>query len=176
MLQIPECCTYINADMLEETVLFMLNKELMLRGDAVKQKGSLLSFQKSGIIALRKKLDEYRKEKKQIQAEKDNLYEKYALTKLPVAEYQRKAMELTESLSSLSVLEEEAIEKLTRLEDEYQRVEEDMKQIIRYSHVEMLTQEVVDIFIKKVYAYKDKRVEIEWNFSVDQGISWARTT
>jgi uncharacterized protein (UPF0335 family) len=85
-------------------------------------------------------------------------------------------MELTESLSSLSVLEEEAIEKLTRLEDEYQRVEEDMKQIIRYSHVEMLTQEVVDIFIKKVYAYKDKRVEIEWNFSVDQGISWARTT
>ena len=176
LLQIPECCTYINADMLEETVLFMLNKELMLRGDAVKQKGSLLSFQKSGIIALRKKLDEYRKEKKQIQAEKDNLYEKYALTKLPVAEYQRKAMELTESLSSLSVLEEEAIEKLTRLEDEYQRVEEDMKQIIRYSHVEMLTQEVVDIFIKKVYAYKDKRVEIEWNFSVDQGISWARTT
>lgn len=44
-----------------------------------------------------------------------------------------------------------------------------MKQIIRYSHIEELTQEVVDTFIKKVYAYKDKRVEIEWNFRVDQG-------
>ena len=39
-----------------------------------------------------------------------------------------------------------------------------MKQIIRYSHIEELNQEVVDIFLKKVYAYKDKRIEIEWNF------------
>ena len=78
-------------------------------------------------------------------------------------------MELTEKHSSLSVLEEEAIEKLSRLENECQKAEEDMKQIIRYSHIEELTQEVVDTFIKKVYAYKDKRVEIEWNFRVDQG-------
>ena len=72
-------------------------------------------------------------------------------------------------IPSLSVLEEEAIEKLSRLENECQKAEEDMKQIIRYSHIEELTQEVVDTFIKKVYAYKDKRVEIEWNFRVDQG-------
>lgn len=176
LLQIPECCTYMNADLLEETVLFMLNKELMLRGNAMKQKENLFSFQKTGIHALKRKLDGYRQEKKQVQAEKDALYEKYALTKLPVAEYQRKAMELTERISSLSVLEEEIIEKLTRLEDEYQKAEEDMKQIIRYSHIGELTQEVVDTFIRRVYAYKDKRVEIEWNFCVDQGVSQAKTT
>lgn len=91
-------------------------------------------------------------------------------------------MELTERLSSLSVLEEEAIEKLTRLEDEYQKAEEDMKQIIRFSHIEELTQEVVDTFIRRVYAYKDKQVEIEWNFSVDNaakygmGVSQSKTT
>ena len=85
-------------------------------------------------------------------------------------------MELTERISSLSVLEEEAIEKLTRLEDEYQKAEEDMKQIIRYSHIEKLTQEVIDTFIRRVYAYKDKRVEIEWNFCVGQGVSQAKTT
>ena len=39
-----------------------------------------------------------------------------------------------------------------------------MKQIIRYSNIETLTQDVVDTFIRKVYAYKDRRVEIEWNF------------
>lgn len=39
-----------------------------------------------------------------------------------------------------------------------------MKQIIRYSHIEVLTQEIVDVFIKKICAYKGKRVEIEWNF------------
>lgn len=175
LLQIPECCTYMNADLLEETVLFMLNKELMLRGNAMRQKENLFSFQKAGIHACKRKLDGYRQDKKQVQAEKDALYEKYALTKLPAAEYQRKAMELTERISSLSVLEEETIEKLTRLEDEYQKAETDMKQIIRYSHIEELTQEVVDAFIKRVYAYKDKRVEIEWNFSVDQGVSQAKT-
>ena len=51
-----------------------------------------------------------------------------------------------------------------------------MRQIIRYSHIEELTQEVVDTFIKKVYAYKDKRVEIEWNFSMDRGISQVKAT
>ncbi len=85
-------------------------------------------------------------------------------------------MELTEQLSSLSVLVEEAIEKLDRLEDEYQKAEEDMKQIIRYSHIEELTQEVVDTFIKRVYAYKDKKVDIEWNFRADHGESQTETT
>ena len=51
-----------------------------------------------------------------------------------------------------------------------------MKQIIRYSHIEELTQEVVDTFIRKVYAYKDKRIEIEWNFSMDCGVSQASAT
>lgn len=182
LLQIPECCTYMNADLLEETVLFMLNKELMLRGNAVKQKENLFSFQKAGVFTLKKKQDEYRQAKKQVQAEKDALYEKYALTKLSVAEYQRRAKELTERLSSLSVAEEETAERLSELEREYQKAEEDMKQIIRYSHLEELTQEVVDTFIKRVYAFKDKRVEIEWNFSVDNaakcgmGIGQAKTT
>ena len=51
-----------------------------------------------------------------------------------------------------------------------------MKRIIRYSHIEELTQEVVDTFIRRVYAYKDKRIEIEWNFSMDCGVSQANGT
>ncbi len=161
LLQIPECCTYMNADLLEETVLFMLHKELMLYSDAIKQKESLGSFQMTAIRALKKELDGYRQEKKQIQAKKDAWYEKYVLAQLPVREYQRKTKELTERLSSLFVLEEKTIKKLASLENEYQKAEE----------MEELTQEVVDIFIKKVYAYKNKRVEIEWNFSVDRKLN-----
>lgn len=51
-----------------------------------------------------------------------------------------------------------------QLQEECCRTEGDMKQIIRYSHLEVLTQEVVDTFIKKIYVFKDKRVGIEWNF------------
>lgn len=58
------------------------------------------------------------------------MYERYALTNLLAEEYQRKAKELTEKLSSLSVAEEKASRKLAGLEQEYQKVAEDMKQII----------------------------------------------
>ena len=42
--------------------------------------------------------------------------------------------------------------------------------------IEELTQEVVDAFIRRVYAYKDKRIEIAWNFSMDCGVSQANGT
>lgn len=166
LLQIPDCCTYMNADLFEETVLMMLNKELMLRGNAMKQNESLSSFQRAGIQSLKKKLEECRQEQKQIRAEKDNLYEQYALKAISSEEYQKRSNELTERLSSLSVKESDTAGKLSGLESEYQKAEADMKQIIRYSHIEELTQEVVDTFIRRVYAYKDKRIEIEWNFSM----------
>ncbi len=170
LLQIPECCTYMRAELLEETVLLMLNKELMLRGNAMKQKENLSSFQQAGIRSLKKKLEEYRQEQKQIQTEKDGLYERYALKELGAEEYRRRAEALAERFVSLSVKETDAAKKLDELQNEYQKAEEDMRQIIRYSHIEELTQEVVNTFIKKVYAYKDKRVEIEWNFSMNCGI------
>lgn len=56
-------------------------------------------------------------------------------------------------------------EEISTLKDEWERLQADMKQIIRYSHMEELTQELVDTFIKKIRVYKDKRVEIEWNFA-----------
>ena len=156
----------MNANLLEETVLFMLNKELMLRGNAVKQKENLISFQKAGMHALKMKLEGYKQGKKLVQAEKDTLYERYALTETSVVEYQKKAKKLTERMSSLSVKEDGAAEKLERLEREYQKAEEDMKQVIRNSHLEKLTQEVVDTFLRKIYVYNGKRVEIEWNFGM----------
>ena len=176
LLKIPECCTYMRADLLEETVLLMLNKELMLRGNAMKQKNNLTSFQKASIVSLKKKQEEYRAEIKQARAKKDGLYEKYALGELVKEEYQKRANELTEQIALLSVKMEETASKRAVMESEYQKAEEDMKQIIRHSHIEELTQEVVDTFIRKVYAYKDKRVEIEWNFSMDSGISQAKAT
>lgn len=164
-LQIPECCTYMNADLLEETVLFMLNKELMRRGDAMKQRQNLVFFQEAGMTALKKKLQVYRAELRQIRAKKDSLYEAYAFGSLGEYAYQKKAKEFTEQLACLAVKAEQTDSKLAALESEYRKTEEDMKLIIRYSHIEKLTSEVVDAFISKVYVYKNKKVEIEWSFS-----------
>ena len=167
VLQIPECCTYFPADLLEETVLTMLSRELMLRGDAAKENRNLVSFQKSCITRLEKKITEGRSRKKQLQAEADALYESYALGTAQAASYRRKADGIKEQVALLAAEEETYGKELERLREECRRTEEDMKQVIRYSHLEALTQEVVDIFIKKIYVYKDKRVEIVWNFRDD---------
>ena len=164
LLKIPECCTYMNADLLEETVLFMLNKEMMLCGDAVKQNQSLMSFQKAGIASLKRKLEEYQSEMKKARAKKDSLYEQYALSGLTKEAYQNDANELAEKITLLSVKSEEMARKLALLESEYRKAEEDMKQVIRYSHIEKLTQNVVDVFIKKVQIYRNKKIEIQWCF------------
>ncbi len=164
VLQIPECCTYFSADLLEETVLTMLNRELMVRGDAVKENRSLVSFQKSCITGLEKKIAECRCRKKELAAEADALYESYALGAASAVSYRQKADSIKEQIDLLSAEEEKHGKELKQLQDEYSRAEEDMKQVIRYSHLEALTQDVVDIFIKKIYVYKDKRVETQWNF------------
>ena len=52
-----------------------------------------------------------------------------------------------------------------RLTEEYNQPKQDIKEIIRFSQMEKLTQEAVDVFIKKVTIYRDKRVEIEWNYA-----------
>lgn len=165
ILKIPECCTYYTAAVLQEVVLTMINKELMLRADAGRQEENLVSFYQSRISVLRKKLSDLEGSQKQLQAEKDVLYEKYVLEHKTSEEYRKKSDSLEEQLASLSVEIVKHQEELAAFEADNQRIEEDMKQIIRYSHMEELTEELLDAFVKKIYVYKDKRIEIEWNFA-----------
>jgi len=176
LLGISDCCTYLNADMLEETVLFMLCRELVQRGNAMGQRDNLSAFRKAAIGCLKKEITGFRTEKKATQGEKDMLYERYAAGELSGASYREHADELAVRISELSAKELEAVGELSRLEEEYRKPEEDMKQIIRYSHMEKLTQEIVDVFIKKIYVYKGKRIEIEWNFSSGYGEPESKTT
>ena len=165
ILQIPECCTYFNAAILEETVLTLLNKELMRRGDLLRQRGDLEQFQKKALDVLVRKAKEYKKQYHDMQKEKDSLYENYADGQMDAHGYRSRA-------DQLAVQMEKLLSKIKVTEAEYDKVEEEtnkdkqnMRQIIRYSHLEELTQEVADVFIKRVTVYKGKRVEIEWNFS-----------
>ena len=80
-------------------------------------------------------------------------------------EYRNRVDQLAARMVELSGKIQEAEAEHSRMEEAADRDKQDMKQIIRYSHLETLTQEVVDVFIWKVTVYKDKRVEIEWSFS-----------
>ncbi|MEY8524935.1 recombinase family protein [Lachnospiraceae bacterium 38-10] len=163
-LQIPDCCTYFSADMLEELVLSMLVRELMLRGDAGKQKENLHSFQKACMKRLEKELAENRNQRELLSQEKADLYESYALGEMDAVSYREKADGLAEQRVLLSDREKELLEKIEGINEELRKTDEDMRQIIKFSRMERLTQEAVDAFIRRIYVYKDKRIEIEWNF------------
>ena len=171
LLQITDCCTCISAQQLEETVLFMLNMELMLCGNSTIQKESLTSYQKGVIHALKGKLYDCRKEKNLAQTRKDGLYEKYVFQEISEYSYRDEIKQFAEQIHSLSIKEEKIENELARVEEEYKKTEKDMKLIKQYLHIEKLTQDVVDIFIKKVYVYKPKKVEIEWTFDIAKELS-----
>ena len=121
-------------------------------------------FQKSRIVEIKKKLETLYHDKKQAQDSKVALYESYADGGMAPEEYRKEADRLDQQVVLLSQQIYDGEEELFKLEAENEKLEEDMKQVIRYSHMEKLTQELVDVFIKKIYVYRDKRVEIEWNF------------
>lgn len=164
MLKIPECCTYFNADILEELLLTRINKELMVRGEAAGQEKKLHMLQKSQITEIRKELEILHREKKQAQDSKVALYENYADGGMASEEYRKEADRMDQQTVLLDQQIHDGEEELLKLEVENEGLEEDMRQVIRYFHMEKLTQELVDIFIKKIYVYRDKRGEIEWNF------------
>lgn len=164
MLQIPECCTSFNAGALEELIMTMLNKELLIRGEAASQEKSLHMLHKNQFSAIKNQMADLRREQEQAQAFKDKAYEEYAAGRTTPEEYRRRGDELNRQTERLSEQMNERQEKFFGLKEELERLEADMKQIIRCSHMEELTQELVDTFIERIYVYKDKRVEIKWKF------------
>lgn len=89
LCQIPDCCTYFRADILEEIVLTELYRELMRRGDLIKQRESLEQFQKEEWNRLNKELGNYRTQYRSLQTEKDTLYENYAVKQIEAGEYRK---------------------------------------------------------------------------------------
>lgn len=119
---------------------------------------------KNQLVAIKNQMADLQREQKQAQASKDEVYEKYATGRITPEEYWGRADELSHQVERLSEQMNEWQEKFFELKEEQEKIDADMKQIIRYSHMEELTQELVDTFIERIYVYKDKRVEIEWKF------------
>ena len=146
-------------------MLFLLGKEMMRRGDRIRQQGMLEQFRKEVLEELARKKKEYRIQSHAIQKEKDALYEDYAAGRMDAKEYRERADGLARQAEELSGKYQEAETEYDWIKEEMNRDKQDMKQIIRCSRLEALTQEVADAFIRKVILYKNKRVQIEWNFT-----------
>lgn len=163
-LQIPDCCTYFSAELLEELVLTRLNKELLLRADLEKQQKNWKSYQKGRKEHIKQALVKCTEKRKQGELTRDSLYERYVRGEMEVEEYRQETDQWKDTLAAIAMEQEKLQMELFSLEEGEQACEKDRKQLLWYAQLNQLTQETVDCFIKRIYVYRDKRVEIEWDF------------
>lgn len=162
LLQIPECCTRYNADILEETVLAMLKMEIALRADTARQKENILLFYQQCAVLLKKQVSGCKRERKQAQEEKDWLYEKYASGDMPKEEYKEEKRKLDGKISSAVIMEEKKREELLYIERLVSGAGN--RQVTDFLKPDRISPEIADIFIGKINVYKDKSIEIQWAF------------
>lgn len=163
LLQIQECCTWYDADILEEIILVMLKRELVLRADAKRLEENMVLFYKPCINKIKKQIENYKTGQKRAQAEEDLLYEKYALGKITREEYQYRKMKQEEKIYVLVLMEGKKQEELSDIEKKI-NTGGSMGHITNYLNLEKMSQDIADIFIKRIYVYKDKSIEIKWSF------------
>lgn len=164
LLQIPECCTFYNAAALEQLVSTLLNKELIILADADRQKKNMYLLYQFQFKQTQKQIKDYKTGQAKAWAEKDLLYESYASGQMAKEEYKEKANAIEEKISSLSRLIKEKQKELACIEEK-SKTSNDINQVIHYFNPGRLSPEIADTFIKKIYVYKNKSVEIEWTFS-----------
>ncbi len=164
-LRLGDCCTYFNASILEEIVLKELYEELKRRGNPIEQKQNLELALKKTMNSLENILQTCEEQCRMLSSRKDALYLDYAQKEIGAEEYRCQVDLINSQMQELIQRQEDAEKKYTQAEEAWNKNKEDMKQIIRLSHLERLTREVVDAFVKRIHLYRDKRVEIEWNFA-----------
>ncbi len=141
----------------------MLKMELVLRADTARQKGNILLFYQQCTGCLKKQAAAYKKEKKQAQAAKDLLYEKYALGDMGKEKYKEEKRKLEEKISSAVIMAEKKQDKLLYIETLLSGTGKG--QIINCLELGEISPAIADIFIKKINVYRNKSVEIQWTFS-----------
>jgi len=146
-------------------VLAELYKELMHHGDLLSQSESLQNFQKKELKRWEQVLKDCREKYRELNSKRNALYERYAEKLIGPESYRSYVDKIDLQMQEISTTMKEAEEAVGRIKEEYAQPKMDMKEIIRFSKMEKLTQEMVDIFIKRVTVYRDKRVEIEWNYT-----------
>lgn len=167
-LQIAACCTCYKADILEELVLTMLNKELMKLADLKENTKVLKSALKSRMDTLNERIRDVGRQTGELEQRKSKAYEDYAECRSNVEEYKQIAEMTEQMIEENRILVIRYQEDLTETEKAYFDNLDDLKQILRYSQVNELSQEVVDTFIHKIRVFKNKAVEIEWAFAFMQ--------
>ena len=151
--------------MILKLVLKELYEELKRRGDFIKQREILEKSLEESVTGLKRVCRECQESCLELDRRKNSIYTQYVAGKIKAEEYRKQADQIDKQIAEVSGRQEKAEKRYEIEMEKKQKDKNDMEQIIRFSQLEELTQEAVDVFIKKVTLYQNKKVDIEWNYS-----------
>jgi hypothetical protein len=164
LLKIETCCTYFRADVLAELVMAMVTKELMKLADLRASKEAVKWAMKERMGALEGKIRAVKRREEELDQETFAAYESYVDGAMDEEEYRKEKARINEAVAECAAQISRYRQDLEASERVYTDNADDLKNVLRHSGIERLTQEVVDDFIKKIRVYRNKTVEIEWVF------------
>lgn len=164
-LENADCCTGIHAVVLKELILYQLNSVLKYMGNTASQRYFICEFNKKMINQLKNQQRILKKRLRELINCKNKAYEAYVM--------QQKTSEAYKTCSEAYENERKKIqEELAWVEGQLIKWEQkslesisDMNEVIKQSHIEQLTSEIVAVFIKKIQVFSEKQIEIQWQFS-----------
>ena len=167
-LKNPDCADSTNFHIMEELVLKELNEQLKVWADAGKGMEAVSKMLKTEISVAKEELKSAENRIKELKAGSQSLYQRYFDKEISADEYRRlkdsDANEMEQCKRKIKDIEEAILDKTGR----QNRLDMDMKSVIRNMRIETLNKEIVDTFIKKIVVYSNRRIEIKWNFSAYQ--------
>ncbi len=164
-LRIESCCTYYRAEILEELVLTMLNKELIKMADLQQCKKNLIISLKNKITQLNEKLREEIRNKDELEQDMSKAYEEYADGVSDAEQYKSKARKIELLMNKLEYSITQYNKYLSVTKTKYFDNLDGLSEVLTFVCISELTQEVVDEFINHIKVFKDKSIEIEWGFN-----------
>lgn len=163
-LKIDTCCTYFRAEILEELILTMITKELLKLADMQENREAVKMYLRNRMVILEGKILSTKKKKEELEKGLFIIYEDYTKEKISVVEYKKAKECIERGINKCDTSICQYQEDLSVTEGVYFDNNKDLRQIIKYSKIDMLTQDVVDSFVNKIIVYKNKSIEIEWAF------------
>lgn len=153
-----DCVDKVNLMFLEQFILFQMQTELLKQENLTDLKYKQALSIDNEISKLRKTKEQWKKKQENIQRDRLEEYEKYALGK--------------SSCFNTVDLESEQIEQIIdqidmdikKYENEFSKYIDQNHKVCTESLRAELTKEMIDQMIHKIFVYDESNIEIEWNF------------
>ncbi len=160
-----EGCVYrVNVQFLEQYLLFELQEEAEKQADiqsACKDAKNRIEQELKDVSSRRKQICRKRKE---LQEAQSGLYEAYVFKRKSREQYRKEKQEVQDEIERCMEKENLLGVRIKALEEKSAEMRSNVYEYLQKHSVAEISQEMAELFIKRIVVYDECNIEVEWNF------------